>query len=128
MLRMTSNATHLVHPAGGKRREWRQASAERLLSLAAAPAFATMALLTGFLDGRMPDALCSATHGASSLTGMIPMYLLMSVFHSASWLRVLTNWRGAACRKMLTNGASCALQHDAPGAWSLWRRLRASGG
>jgi hypothetical protein len=128
MLRMISKATHLAHPAGGKRREWRKASAEWLLSLAAAPTFAIVALLAGFLDGRMPDALCSATHGASPLTGMIPMYLLMSVFHSAPWLRLLTNWRGGASRKMLTNGASCALQHDAPGARSLWRRLRASGG
>ena len=31
-------------------------------------------------------------------------------------------------RKILTNGASCAAQHDVPSARSLWRRLRASGG
>ena len=40
-----------------------------------------MALLTVVLGGGPSDALCSATHGASPLSGMIPMYLLMSAFH-----------------------------------------------
>jgi hypothetical protein len=59
------------------------------LSLAATPTFAVMALLTAFHVDGMPDMLCSTMPGASPLTGMVPMYLLMSVFHSAPWLRLL---------------------------------------
>ena len=91
---MISNTTRLIHPEVGPRREWPKASADRLLSLAAAPTFAIMALLTGFQDGGMPGMLCSAVHDASPLTGMLPMYLLMSAFHSAPWLRLITNRRG----------------------------------
>jgi hypothetical protein len=66
------------------------------LGLAAAPTFAVMALLTRIQDGGMPGMLCSAAHDASPLTGMVPMYLLMSAFHSAPWLRLITNWRRGA--------------------------------
>lgn len=61
------------------------------LRLAAAPTFATMALLTGALDGS-PDTLCSAA-GGSPLTGMVPMYLLMSAFHAAPWLMLISSRR-----------------------------------
>jgi hypothetical protein len=61
------------------------------LGLAAAPTFATMALMTVCVDGRM-DPLCSAV-GASPLSGMVPMYLLMSAFHSAPWLRLISGRR-----------------------------------
>ena len=70
---------------------YRNAAARRLangLYLAAAPTFATMALLTGVLGGGSPDALCS-TASASPLGGMVPMYLLMSAFHSAPWLKLI---------------------------------------
>jgi hypothetical protein len=72
------------------------AHADGLLSLAAAPAFALMALLAGIGDSGMPGMLCSATHDASLLTGMVPMYLLMSAFHSAPWLRLIASWRSGA--------------------------------
>jgi hypothetical protein len=64
------------------------------LRLAATPTFAIMALLTGVLSGGAMDMLCSAGHG-SPLNGMVPMYLLMSAFHSAPWLKLISGWRGA---------------------------------
>ena len=57
------------------------------LSLAAAPTFAVMALLTHF-GGGPPDTLCSMG-SVSHLGGMVPMYLLMSAFHSAPWLKLI---------------------------------------
>lgn len=56
------------------------------LYLAAAPTFAIMALLTGVLGGPT-DLLCSA--GSLPLSGMTPMYLLMSAFHLAPWLKLV---------------------------------------
>lgn len=53
------------------------------LSFAATPTFAFMALATAF--GGAPDPIC----GASPLTGMVPMYLLMSAFHLAPWLKLI---------------------------------------
>jgi hypothetical protein len=58
------------------------------LSLAAAPTFALMALLTALFGTGAPDMLCSAMH-ASPFSGMAPMYLLMSAFHLAPWLRLI---------------------------------------
>jgi hypothetical protein len=68
------------------------------LCLAAAPTFAIMALLTGALGGGPPDMLCSAAQDASPLSGMVPMYLLMSAFHSAPWLKLMFSRRGGAHR------------------------------
>jgi hypothetical protein len=61
------------------------------LCLAATPTFAIMALLTGFLGGGHPSMLCSAAQNPSPLSGMVPMYLLMSAFHSASWLKLISS-------------------------------------
>jgi hypothetical protein len=63
----------------------------RWLSLAAAPTFAAMALLT-HVPGGAPDMICSAA-GASPLSGMVPMYLLMSAFHLAPWLKLISGRR-----------------------------------
>ena len=60
------------------------------LCLAAAPTFAIMALLTGVIGGGPTDMLCSAAQDASPLSGMVPMYLLMSVFHAAPWLKLIS--------------------------------------
>jgi hypothetical protein len=60
------------------------------VGLAAAPTFAIMALLTGALGGGAPDMFCSAAHDASPLSGMVPMYMLMSAFHSAPWLKLIS--------------------------------------
>jgi hypothetical protein len=67
--------------------------AANFLCLAAAPTFATMALLTGVLGGGPQDMLCSAAPDASPLSGMVPMYVLMSAFHSTPWLRLISSRR-----------------------------------
>ena len=59
------------------------------LQLAAAPTFAAMALLTAIAGNGAVDILCAAALGASPLSGMTAMYLLMSVFHAAPWLRLV---------------------------------------
>ena len=61
------------------------------LSLAAAPTFADMALLTGVFGGGPMDLLCAAAQDTSSLSGMVPMYVLMSAFHLTPWLRLITS-------------------------------------
>jgi hypothetical protein len=74
------------------------------LCLAAAPTFAAMALLTAAFGGGPSDALCAAGHEA--LSGMVPMYLLMSAFHAASWLKLLARRRSGLGRR----GSRC-IQH-----------------
>ncbi len=70
------------------------------LGLAAAPTFAVMALLTGgFGDGGRMAMLCSTAQDASPLSGMAAMYLLMSAFHSAPWLKLISSRRGNAFRR-----------------------------
>ena len=65
------------------------------LSLAAAPAFALMALVTG-LGGGPAEMLCNAGAGGWMPGGMAPMYLLMSVFHAGPWLKLIVGGsRGA---------------------------------
>jgi len=66
----------------------------RWLGLAATPTFAVMAVLTATLGGGPADMLCSAGHGAF-VGGMVPMYLLMSAFHSAAWLKLISERRHA---------------------------------
>ena len=63
-------------------------SAADWLSLAAAPTFAVMALVTAAGGGPL-DMLCASGPGASWLAGMVPMYLLMSAFHAGPWLRLM---------------------------------------
>jgi hypothetical protein len=65
------------------------------LCLAATPTFAVMALLTGVLGGSPMDILCAAGHG-SLLSGMVPMYLLMSAFHASPWLKLISGRRRAS--------------------------------
>lgn len=64
------------------------------LHLAAAPTFAIMALLAGILGAGSHDVLCATMHHASPLGGMTAMYLLMSAFHAAPWLRLVSSCQG----------------------------------
>lgn len=57
------------------------------LALVAAPTFAVMAVLTLVFESHTPTLLCAAMPGAAPMNGMAAMYLLMSVFHLAPWLR-----------------------------------------
>jgi hypothetical protein len=66
------------------------------LSLAAAPTFALMALVTARLGGA--ESVCAMEHG-SLISGMVPMYLLMSAFHSAPWLRLVSARRSSGRRR-----------------------------
>ena len=89
-IEMISNVTGSIDHEVNPRRERLEASAASWLSLAAAPTFAVVAVLTGIHDGSMPDMLCSGMQDASPLTGMVPMYLLMSAFHLTPWLRLFS--------------------------------------
>ena len=77
----------------GTREEWLAAAALGAADwarLAAAPAFATMALLAGVPHSGPQDMFCSAAQNASPLSGMVWMYILMSAFHSAPWLKLIS--------------------------------------
>ena len=82
---------------GGPHKPGRLGAAD-WLSLAAAPTFAVMALLTAVLAGGPLAMLCSAAEHTSPLSGMIPMNLLMSAFHSPPWLKLISS-RGTGTRR-----------------------------
>jgi hypothetical protein len=81
------NASDLDLEAG-RRETAGGASAADWLGLAAAPAFAVMALLTATSSGGAAEMLCART-GVSPLGGMVPMYLLMSALHLTPWLKLV---------------------------------------
>jgi hypothetical protein len=64
------------------------------LSLAAAPTFALMAVVTGIPDSGAQQMSCSMH--MSPVSGMAPMYALMSAFHFTTWLKLAFRWRGGA--------------------------------
>jgi hypothetical protein len=100
---MSSLAGKRVVVIGAVRSESGHASAFRVaewLGLAAAPTFAIMALLTA-LGGGQQDVFCAMQH-SSPLGGMVPMYLLMSAFHSAPWLKLISSRRKGARASGLT--------------------------
>jgi hypothetical protein len=88
---MISNMIDLVDSGMAQERKRTKATVTRLLSLGATPTFAIMALLTVAHRGSIPDMICSAGPDGSPLTGMIPMYLLMSAFHLPPWLKLFSS-------------------------------------
>jgi hypothetical protein len=100
---MISDETNLAEAGARSCRERHESTADCLLSLAAAPTFAIMAALTAVDGGGMPDMLCAAAHAASPLSGMVPMYVLMSAFHLAPWLRLISP-RQAVARQSSPTG------------------------
>jgi hypothetical protein len=83
--------------AGGSAASGNIAShAANFLCLAAMPTFAVMALLACIHSGGPPAMLCSLASGSSPLSGMVPMYALMSAFHSVPWLRLIFSERNGA--------------------------------
>ena len=102
-------------------------SYDHWLCLAAAPTFAIMALLTSVLGSGQPDMLCSAAHDASSLGGMVAMYLLMSAFHFPPWLKLISGRRSGAYSSCVIIGLSPhpeRLTQKAINKIGLWRRTR----
>ena len=97
---MISNTIYSVHPEVGQRQEWPKSSMDGLLSLAAAPTFAIMALVTVIQGDGMQGMVCAAARNASPLTGMATMYLLMGAFHLAPWLKLIANRRDDAHRSI----------------------------
>lgn len=63
------------------------AGLRKAIGLAAAPLFAVMAVISGVFQD--PAAvICSGGSGIFSLTGMVWMYILMSIVHCGAWLRL----------------------------------------
>lgn len=62
--------------------------AAECLHLMAAPAFAIMALVTGMSGDGAMATLCGQE--TSPLGGMAAMYAMMSAFHSAPWLKLIS--------------------------------------
>jgi hypothetical protein len=54
-----------------------------------------MAFWTGIFTGQ-PDMPCMAMQSSSPMNGMTLMYLLMSAFHTAPWLRLFSSRRSGA--------------------------------
>ena len=81
---------------GRERRTKAALGAASWLGLAAAPTFAIMALLTSVLGSGNMAMICAAGQEPSSLGGMVPMYLLMSAFHLAPWLKLAAKGRSSA--------------------------------
>ena len=73
------------------------------VSFGAAPTFAFMAALTAVLGGGVHEMSCAAGSHISALNGMVPMYLLMSAFHFAPWLKLISRRRSLARAADLTH-------------------------
>jgi hypothetical protein len=95
---MTARESNLLRDdrlAGRRAVDW--------LSFGAAPTFAFMAALTAVLGGGVHEISCSAGSPTSALSGMVAMYVLMSAFHFAPWLTLISRRRSGARAADLTH-------------------------
>jgi hypothetical protein len=87
-----SNAADTL-PVSGKEnsgaKSGRRLGAVDWLSLAATPTFSLMAVVSATSGGA--EMLCSSMQDLLPLSGMVVMYVLMSVFHLAPWLRLISS-------------------------------------
>jgi hypothetical protein len=79
---MTTPMAAMQRSAGA----WRARDAAGWIGLAGSPTFALMAWIAATEAPRM--AICAAAPDMLSINGMAWMYLLMSLFHVAPWLRL----------------------------------------
>ena len=77
----------VAHPGGDRCAGGTAAGLASWLSLAAAPTFVAMAAWCAFGSGP-PETLCGGMQVPQPMSGMTAMYLMMSVFHTAPWLRL----------------------------------------
>ena len=87
-----SNAADTLPVSGkenGRAKPGRRLGAVDWLSLAATPTFSLMALVSAVSGGA--EVLCSSMQDLLPLSGMAVMYVLMSVFHLAPWLRLISS-------------------------------------
>lgn len=59
------------------------------VTLAAAPMFAGLAVLTLILNASAPTMVCTAASAGLPVDSMVVMYALMSLCHATPWLRRL---------------------------------------
>ena len=67
-------------------RTWQTRGATAWLALAASPTFALMAWIAA--NDTSPMMLCTSDSPILPIDGMTVMYLLMSLFHLAPWLKL----------------------------------------
>jgi hypothetical protein len=90
--------TQMIGPGIGTREDWLAAIAALAdrLRLAAAPTYAFMAIFTGIFGESPKDMICMTMPHSSPLSGMVSMYVLMSVFHAVPWLKLIARRARAA--------------------------------
>ena len=78
----------------GSARPWQARGAAGWLALAASPTFALMAWIAA--NATPTIAFCSSGSSILSIHGMTAMYVLMSLFHLTSWLKLASSppWAG----------------------------------
>ena len=77
-----------------------------------------MVVLAGILDSGARQMWCSAAMHISPLTGMVPMYALMSSFHFTPWPKLISGWRGGVRLALKSGGGACTESPHPPPAWA----------